>query len=318
MKIKSVVKVFRVFSLIPFINDVVSCIVSIDGCDVRIFQRKKKRAVPSGIPLVVIHGMTMKGYDDHRLFRFCSLCAKAGYRVICPDLPNLKKMTMSIRDVIHLNKIIMSVSLDENARVGIIGFSVGGTFALLSASYKEVTDKLTFVLCAGGYDGLESLYENSFAERKEHPYGILSMAYNYKDRLNLSLNEMDMFTEIMNDYCLKEKHFGDGEKELIHKIVKEFERTDIIRLYRDDYEMQEDLNISDRIKNINTKIFLYHSDGDKIIPSVQTLEIFRKCRIYGKDVTCLVSDVRGHLEFGRYDFPDLISFAGSILEASGI
>ncbi len=105
--------------------------------------------------LVLLHGLTPAGRREPRLERFATTLARAGFRVVVPDLPGLRSLgvgTEDIRDVTDTLRQVLGpeTDLDCNA-VGLMGFSFAVGPALIAALTPDVGERLSFVVAVGGY-----------------------------------------------------------------------------------------------------------------------------------------------------------------------
>lgn len=104
---------------------------------------------PSGKPIrtvVLIYGMTIEGENDTRLIKFARACASAGLRVVVPHLPGLRDFRIAPEDLERLQAILTPLALDSPEKIGLIGFSTGGSYALLLAALPALQDKIGPIL----------------------------------------------------------------------------------------------------------------------------------------------------------------------------
>jgi pimeloyl-ACP methyl ester carboxylesterase len=97
-----------------------------NGWSVDHFQPQR----PNGGSLLLIHGWTLQGKEDHRLQSFARSLAIAGVRCVVPRVPGLADMRWIRSDVDGLRALLA----EETVPIGVVGFSFGGTYGLLAAS----------------------------------------------------------------------------------------------------------------------------------------------------------------------------------------
>jgi pimeloyl-ACP methyl ester carboxylesterase len=105
--------------------------------------------------LVLLHGLTPAGRREPRLERFAITMARAGFRVVVPDLPGMRSLAVGTEDVRDITDTLRQVlgpetDLDCNA-VGLMGFSFAVGPALIAALTPDVGERLSFVVAVGGY-----------------------------------------------------------------------------------------------------------------------------------------------------------------------
>ncbi len=105
--------------------------------------------------LVLLHGLTPAGRREPRLERFATTLARAGFRVVVPDLPGLRSLdvgTEDIRDVTDTLRQVLGPETDLDCNtVGLMGFSFAVGPALIAALTPDVGERLSFVVAVGGY-----------------------------------------------------------------------------------------------------------------------------------------------------------------------
>lgn len=105
--------------------------------------------------LVLLHGLTPAGRREPRLERFAITLARAGFRVLVPDLPGMRSLAVGTEDVRAITDTLRQVlgqtgDPDCNA-VGLMGFSFAVGPALIAALTAELGERLSFVVAVGGY-----------------------------------------------------------------------------------------------------------------------------------------------------------------------
>lgn len=119
------------------------------------------RAARSGAGLpgwVALHGLTRRGRDHPSLDGFARALATSGTVVLVPDIPEWRALQMSPGAVVETIKAAV-LELDDRpfsarGRIGVIGFSFGGTQALIAATDPVLEGHLSAVVSWGGYADL--------------------------------------------------------------------------------------------------------------------------------------------------------------------
>lgn len=105
--------------------------------------------------LVLLHGLTPAGRREPRLERFATTLARAGFRVVVPELPGMRSLAVGTEDVRDVTDTLRQVlgqtgDLDCNA-VGLMGFSFAVGPALIAALAPDLRERVAFVVAVGGY-----------------------------------------------------------------------------------------------------------------------------------------------------------------------
>jgi len=146
---------------------------------------------PQGGKLVLLHGWTLKGKDDPRLVAFAQSLAIAGIDCVVPHLPGLADLALDPSDVEGLGVFLR----EEGLAAGVVGFSLGGSYALLAA--KAAAPR--FVITISGYGDLSTLYAHWSAWGKHPPASstardswlYLKLVVAWRLRRSLALPEAD-------------------------------------------------------------------------------------------------------------------------------
>jgi len=116
-------------------------------------------AAPAGAALVLVPGVARAGKDDPRLVGFARSLSRAGFEVLVPDLPRLRSLQVSSRDIGDIADAVRHLA-DRRApgrAVGLVAISYAAGPALLAAVSPEAGPKLRFVLAIGGYYDMDGL-----------------------------------------------------------------------------------------------------------------------------------------------------------------
>ena len=111
----------------------------------------KARVIGDGAPLVLLPGADMAG-EDHPLFAaFADTLAKAGFQVLIPEMPRMRRLELRAADARIVADAVRHLGEADSRRVGIaaISFAVGP--ALLAAMEPDAAGHVDYVAGIGGY-----------------------------------------------------------------------------------------------------------------------------------------------------------------------
>jgi acetyl esterase/lipase len=116
----------------------------------------RPRGTSRGV-LLAVHGATLAGPRDGRLEHFAACTAASGITTVVPRLPGLASLRFDPDDVDVVAGEIQRWRGEGAGRVGLIGFSLGGSLALLAAARPGPAAWASFVVTIGAHHDLTTL-----------------------------------------------------------------------------------------------------------------------------------------------------------------
>jgi pimeloyl-ACP methyl ester carboxylesterase len=259
----------------------------------------------SGFPLVVLHGLTREGFSDARLVRFCKMLAAVGLCVYTPNLQGLCMMDPDPTDVESIRALLKALTKELKSQIGLIGFSFGGTYALLASSSPEVAGSVRFVLAVGAYYSLESVFDRTFSPSgprdlsPEATYALCALDWKFRQMLPLTKGEIVAFEELMDHFCSREKHLTPRDTAFVANITALPQQQDICLLWKTRLPEISSLNIEGNpiLESLEASVFLLHSEHDTIIPVEESLRIAVELTRHHKNVLQHIGRLGDHLTF---------------------
>jgi pimeloyl-ACP methyl ester carboxylesterase len=163
---------------------------------------------PSGASLVLLHGWTVRGKDDPRLQAFARALAIAGVACQVPQVPGLAALTFDRDDVAGLRALLDECPTPPGPP-GIVGFSFGGSYALLAAS--DHAKQPRFIVSVSGYGNLPAAFRQAMQWGRLRPtdpmaseawvYQKLVLAWRLRATIPLSVRAQSELQELLVRYC---------------------------------------------------------------------------------------------------------------------
>jgi len=257
----------------------------------------------SRYPVIVLHGLTRQGFDDHRLVRFCRCLAATGFVAYTPDLTGLRGLDLDESDIGRISETVRIAHERHGARVGVIGFSVGATYGLIASADARARSLVAYTLAAGAYYSLETLLGTVFARQATDAYAVLAMDWRCLDTLGLSPAEETAYRNIMDRYCQREGHFSAAEDALIERITASPAQADVRRWWEERLAGKRALQLDGTayLGEIEAEVLLLCSGNDPLIPPSETARIAGALR--SGDVW--VQRSAGHVDYRNEQMPGL-------------
>ncbi|MEW6363906.1 MAG: alpha/beta fold hydrolase [Acidobacteriota bacterium] len=253
--------------------------------------------------IVALHGVTRKGKDDPRLVRFSRSLASAGVECFVPTLRGLAEFDWRGSDIDDLVALVLGVAGGARS-LGVVGFSFGGSYALVAAARSEISQTLRFVLAVGAYHSLVDLYERvaavgadgrfagSRGDMDDWIYLHLVAARRLAPELRLdpaTLVEMD---SLLDRYChsssLPEKtSFYERHLEGRNLLQQDWAMADRAVLER--------LSPATRLRSVACPVRLLHDPEDAIVPADHAHKIAAELGRWDRSCRLVVTPLLHHV-----------------------
>jgi pimeloyl-ACP methyl ester carboxylesterase len=240
---------------------------------------------PRGRPIrtvLLIYGMTLAGENDPRLLKLGRACTNAGLRVVVPHLPGLMQYRVRREDVNRLADIINTLTFNKNEKLGLLGFSTGGSYSLLIASRPRMQDKIgPIVLFSPIYDiahiskHLHTAPDPAPRTPKEWDQFYWTqcvIAFRNMGRLGFSAKERAALYDLLTNY---EDDSPKMKEAFYHKHIaprQMLQRTD---LYFEGHLM-DSLSARGKLDKVTSPVFILHDARDRVVPPEQSIQMFNE------------------------------------------
>jgi len=259
----------------------------------------------TGFPVVVLHGLTHEGFDDSRLVRFCRILAAAGFCVYAPNLRGLCTMDPDPTEIDSITALLTTLVKEHKSQIGLMGFSFGGSYALLSSACPEIAGSVRFVLAVGAYYSLADVVGRVFTMRgkrdlsPEEAYALLALDWRYRTMLPLTERETTAAKVLMVRTCSRAMQFTGEEMALVGKIASLPQQEDIYAEWRNRLRTISRLNIEDNsaLESLEASVFLLHSERDTSIPVEESSRIATNLARLHKNVLSHIGRFGDHVTF---------------------
>jgi len=221
-----------------------------------------------------IAGFTDEGSKDPRLVNFANALAGAGIGVAIPQSFTIRNSIFTTNDIDRIKStysFLQEQNYIQKDKIGIIGFSVAGSYVLRAAS--ELGNKPLFILSLGAYYDLSELivsilYEKAFYNGKERTWKPNSFPKKLvRDYLNNQIG-IEQTDELFSNEGITIEEFRRNNREFAVKL--------------------DDLSPSQVLSEIKTTVFLIHDSYDGNTP----VEDSRKIRdALPKDIPLYYSEL---------------------------
>ncbi len=232
--------------------------------------------------VLVVYGMTILGREDVRLVRFARACVDNGLRVIMPHLPGLMDFEVSIQDMKRLESIAHYEVTNQQEKMGLVGFSTGGSYSLLLAANLALCDLLgPIVLFSPIYD-IRDVFERLHAAPTEVPksdkdwdqfiWAQYVIAFRNRNLLNLPEAVVDALRILLAEYDDMEIQV---KKIFYQNHIQALELTGRSGL-ADEGQVLDQLSARGQLAEVKSPVFMLHDATDQLVPPVHTRQMHKE------------------------------------------
>ena len=250
--------------------------------------------------LILVNGVEPEGRKYRPLVNFADGLARLGFVVLVPDAldySNYRVLPQDVDALIRGFEILSDRESVDPDRIGFIGFSMGGSLAMVASADDAIADQVAMVVAVGAYYSLEAMIQavttNTVREGGvNEPYmpdphvwivlrnTILSQVANHADREMLFKLFPFSSPELKREQgqALKLEPIGEQGRR-IHALLINRDPDSVGRLASQVREVMPSLfeSISPRhhLKNLTVFVALLHDANDPYVPVQESIRAYR-------------------------------------------
>jgi len=232
-------------------------------------------------------------FQDPDVIRVTEAIARSGIVLLLPNSNDFAEVRVGPEEVDLLvdafNYLSEQPFVDPN-RVGFVGFSVGGSMALLAAADSRLRDKVAFVNAFGAYHDIFDVLSAVITNELHGDESIVSWWPETRAKDIFMRGVLNVLSDpedepILGSFLRNPEEFqlidGNGLSEegkaiLLLLQAENLAEFDVARSKLPN-QLRKRLNAispSQHINNLNTKVFLMHDTGDRMIPFIESRRMF--------------------------------------------
>ncbi|MFN3604191.1 MAG: hypothetical protein ACK4UJ_05745 [Leptonema sp. (in: bacteria)] len=256
--------------------------------------------------IVVIHGMTVKGIEDKRLWKQCEILRQMNYKVYLPHYPEIQNLKINKESIHKIKKDILEIYKENQKPIKILSVSFSGGLSIVASSKKEIRNKVDSLLIIGTYANIKTIFEFFIKEENIDPYGYFILLKNFleiipeyknqklKKVFELAAKDNALSTNFLEAYLSKnpdlKKIFQklSCDKRFKIKILKRILNSPVIK------DLGNSLDVLPVVKNLNSRIALIHGKYDKVIPPNESILIIQECKKYNIPTQICLTSILDH------------------------
>lgn len=230
---------------------------------------------PLGDPrrqLVLLHGLTSRGASDLRLERLARLLAREGIACWVPQLPGLTRFVEDRADLELADACVVHASREGCGSTSLLGFSLGGGYALVLSSRADLAELIEHVTSVGGHHDLAEVWRCGSDRLRRLPsrleeaseselYAALACAAQRLTTGELSSTAQAELSRTLFDFC----------QHVELPSVRQFIRTQLLphwgAIEQDrPCATSAELSPAGHLTGVRASVALLHSTDDSLVP----------------------------------------------------
>ncbi|MBN2718730.1 MAG: hypothetical protein JXX14_22985 [Deltaproteobacteria bacterium] len=265
--------------------------------------------------ILLVHGVHNDGYNESRLIHFTSTLVHHGYRVVTPDIRDLKQyqiVTGAVDDIEAVARWLANKSklLKPNEKFGMWGISFAGGLCLSVAAMPDLQDRISSGFSFGGHGDLDStmhyLMTGNMPEGRlpPHIYGQAVLVRQYASQLvpedQVAPLRETIYLYLKGEYkkaTARSKLSAPESRELLQLIFDRDVKVLGKRLQSKTGNPETGNRLS-AVKGPSPKctVHLLHGSTDNVIPPSELNRLQQWAAAGGTTVYALVSSLINHVE----------------------
>lgn len=261
-----------------------------------IIKHYKKQNQVHKSTLILFSGFSVEGYKDKRIRTLAKSLASIGFDVYLISLDQIEQLKISIDTIKDIQTCIRYLAtqsrFNSNGKVAIFAPSFSAGMSLIAASDKETNQFISAICTVGTFASLNSSIKHILEDEGADDYGRNILMKNILEYTPLA--DQNSLRHLLQT-AIEDNGFKREEPllplELMNcgsEVVQIWEKINKDPSYRlwlveeafktapNLIKWQLELDVLECINNCTVPIYLLHGANDLVIPSNESLEIYKK------------------------------------------
>jgi esterase/lipase len=219
--------------------------------------------------------VTLKGGQDPRLIHFARTLAHFGTTCVVPTLGGLASCRLETSDLDELANVVALTADTIHQPVGLIGFSFGGSYALIVAGRLEMSKHIPWVITLGAYHDLSDVLNGYALNLKREPqsdtewddliHQRLVFLYGQRGAVVFPQEVWREIETLLNRYC---SEASLEEKRRFYDLYLRNLDTDFFNPSPEP-EVLRRLSPAGNLEHLACSVTLIHDRKDQVVPAAQ-------------------------------------------------
>ncbi|MGC4068616.1 MAG: alpha/beta hydrolase [Polyangiaceae bacterium] len=230
--------------------------------------------------IVLVHGVSGRASEDPSLVHLARALGSLGFRCVTPALPGLANFRHDLKDVEALAEGIAYARTLSNAKVPVLAFSYGASFALCAAAHPKAREHCAAVLGFGAYYELDAALAHQLklllanpdparddADLADLRYTLLAC---HRDELELPANAWQHIDPTLRTFTTREPI--EVKRAPLLEFARDVDYPELMRRYRA-RPLPAELSPKAVLSDVLCPVGLLHDPADRFVPANQAEQI---------------------------------------------
>jgi pimeloyl-ACP methyl ester carboxylesterase len=270
---------------------------------------------------VAVHGVTINGGQDPRLIHFARTMAHFGITCVVPTLGGLASCRLETSDLDELADVVTLTAHAIHQPIGLVGFSFGGSYALIVAGRSEALENIPWVITFGAYHDLADVLEGYALNLKRKPqttaewdeaiYQRLAFLYGQREAVAFSQKVWQEAEALLKRYCFeasfaeKRRFYDDYLRDLDPEVFKRLPESEVLK----------NLSPAGNLEHLDCPVTLIHDRNDHAVPAAQAERILSELETLhsNKNHRLVLTSLLSHVSASNLlNIPEMIRLANAL------
>lgn len=259
--------------------------------------------------VLLLHGLSPLAHRDLRIVSLAKAIAAVGFRVVAPQVDDVKALKIRPDSVIDIADIIQAVAEEPSTRqrrVAIFSASFTGGLALLAAGRAAALPYVSAACVIGTYACVTSTLRYLMSAESADPYGRYVILKNFIQHsigddpevvaaLDAAIGD-NFHAREAGDLQVVLRRLRPRARNLVTNLLENAasRRYHFSRIEAQLKPIAEELDVIRHVGRIRAPVFLLHGEDDRVIPATQSRLLHVAMRRAGRPATLVVSPLLGH------------------------
>lgn len=274
-----------------------------------IFRPTSNMGIKHGT-VVILHGMSPKGPSDPRMIALCHSVASCGYQVICPEIQEVKDLTISSAQIRILKQVLISLRtspvLKKEERFALMAPSFSAGVSLAALADHELQESIASMCALGTFASVKNVVKFFFSSKRADNYGRLIVMRNFIEKAvgknpklkkaftiaiednwhNRQPGHLELYLQSLP---IKDRNFFERIK-----ADQAFRMQTMQRILSQDLDEFKKYDITTYAKDLNMPVLLVHGKDDHVIPASESMTMHQSLKQNSKESRLLITPFLSH------------------------